>query len=81
MAAAFRKGEPVLVSYGSTRVLSAPAQFAVSGRAVDRRHYQRGWYEVALRWDMEAQREVTVMAHGSALTSLMMPTTSETGNA
>jgi hypothetical protein len=54
-AAAFRKGDPVLMSYGSARIMSAPAKFAVSGRVVDRRHYRRGWHEVALRWEVDAQ--------------------------
>jgi hypothetical protein len=50
--------------------MARDAQFAVIGRVVDRRNYRRGWYEVSSRWDVDAQREVTVMAQKSALTSL-----------
>lgn len=65
---AFRRGARVLVSYGQVQIMQAAGSFAVGGRVVDRSHWRKGWYEVALRWDVDAQRDMTVMAHASALT-------------
>lgn len=66
--AAFRRGARVLVSYGQVQIMRAVGSYAVSGYVVDRSHWRKGWYEVALRWDVAAQRDVTVMAHVSAIT-------------
>jgi hypothetical protein len=69
-SATFKRGQPVLLSYGRVQIMQAVGTFARNGRVVDRSQWRRGWYGIDLGWDVELQAPVMVSAHVSALTAL-----------
>ncbi len=68
--AILKRGQRVMVSYGQTQIMAAPAQFARKGRIASRRDALRGWYEVEIDWDVTTSTPVLVTAHLAALTVL-----------
>jgi hypothetical protein len=67
MAAAFAKGQHVVVTYGAVQIFNVVGHYGKGGRIHSRRHWRRGWYEVAIGWDVNTSTPILVTAHQSAI--------------
>jgi hypothetical protein len=68
-ASAFKRGQRVFVEYGIVPLYAVVGAFWKKGKIHNRKNWRRGWYEVAIGWDVNTSTPILVTAHLSALTA------------
>lgn len=61
--AAFKRGQRVIVQYGVVPIFSVVGHYGKAGRIHSRRDWRRGWYEVAIGWDVHTSTPILVTTH------------------